>query len=95
MSAGERIWASALRSASWAVSSLKEGGFSGEMEISAANPLWCSKMQGHSCFSLLPGENRYPDLGRLRIKNFSFPRLGGASRLGPPWQGLELSHSQS
>lgn len=53
------------------------------------------RCKGTAAFLLFPGENRCPDLGRLRIKNFSFTRLGGASRLGPAWQGLELSHSRS
>lgn len=87
MSAGERIWASALRSASWAVSSLKEGGFGGEMETSAANPLWCSKTQGHSCFPSASRREQVPRSRQIEDKEFQLPQAGWSQQVGAPMAG--------
>lgn len=58
---------------------------------------WWSKIGRRSCCSLLlSGEGRCPDLGRQRVKNSSFTRLGGTSRGGPAFrarQHPEHTHS--
>lgn len=68
----------------------------GQGDIGQETMRW-SKVGRQSCFSLLlSGEGRCPDLGRWRIKNSSFMRLGGTSRLGPTFgarQHPEHAHS--